>query len=74
MPRLPVVSGRETIRALTRAGFEVDRQRGSHVVLRKVDPPNRRIVAPDHTELARGTLRAILRQAGFTVEQILDLL
>ena len=74
MVRLPVVSGRETIKALERAGDDVDRRRGSHVVLRKPEPPHRRIVVPDHSELARGTLRAIIRQAGMTVAQFVDLL
>lgn len=68
------MSGREAIRALERAGYLVDRRRGSHVVLRHPQPPFRRLIVPDHPELARGTLRAILRQAGLSVEEFLDLL
>jgi len=66
--RLPVVSGRLVVRALGRIGYVRDRQRGSHIVLRQTRAPYRRIVVPDHPEVARGTLRAIIRQAGLTVE------
>ncbi|HLB47776.1 MAG TPA: type II toxin-antitoxin system HicA family toxin [Anaerolineales bacterium] len=66
MPKLRRVSGREAIRALERLGFKQVRQRGSHVVLRKAD---RGCVVPLHDELALGTLRGILRQAGVTVEE-----
>ena len=74
MVPLPVLSGRELIRALEKAGFEVDRQKGSHVVLRHVDPPYRRLTVPDHREIRKGTLRAILRQAGLTPEELAELL
>ncbi len=73
MTRLPSVSGRECVRALERAGFYVDRQRGSHIVMKRDDPPAR-VVVPDHRELKRGTLRAIIRQAGLTVEEFVELL
>jgi predicted RNA binding protein YcfA (HicA-like mRNA interferase family) len=71
--RLPRISGRQCIAALGRAGFEVRRQRGSHVVLRRHDP-FAQVVVPDHSELDRGTLRAILRQADLSVERLLELL
>ncbi len=74
MSSLPRISGREAITALAKAGFEKDRQKGSHVVLRDRAPPHRRIVVPDHRELATGTLRAIIRQAGLTVEEFSALL
>lgn len=70
---LPVVSGAETIRALQRAGFEVVSQRGSHVKLRH--PAMRRTtVVPLKRELAIGTLRSVLRQAGITAEHFRQLL
>jgi predicted RNA binding protein YcfA (HicA-like mRNA interferase family) len=72
--RLPVISGRRVVRALETAGYEVDRQRGSHIVLRHSRPPHRRVVVPDHREVARGTLRAILRNAGLSVEEFRALL
>jgi len=52
----------------------VDRQKGSHIVLRQDAAPHRRITVPDHREIAKGTLRAIIRQAGLTVEEFQDLL
>ena len=74
MARLPVISGRRVVRALEKAGYELDRQRGSHMVLRHSQPPHRRIVVPDHREVARGTLRAILRSAGLSVDEFRELL
>ncbi|MEN8151084.1 MAG: type II toxin-antitoxin system HicA family toxin [Planctomycetota bacterium] len=74
MARLPVVSGREAVQALGRVGYRLDRQRGSHMILRQVDPPHRRLTVPDHRELAKGTLRAIIREAGLTVDAFLALL
>jgi predicted RNA binding protein YcfA (HicA-like mRNA interferase family) len=52
---------------LQKAGFTVKRQQGSHIVLRR-DEPFAQVVVPDHKELDRGTLRAIIRQAGLTVD------
>lgn len=69
MSVLPVVSGRETVKALIKAGYEFDRQRGSHIMLRQADSPFRRVVVPDHKEVAKGTLRGIIRQTGLTVEE-----
>ena len=74
MSVLPRVSGREAVAALTKAGYEKDRQRGSHIVMRQTAPPHRRITIPDHHELAKGMLRVIVRQAGLTVEELKDLL
>ncbi len=74
MSTLPRVSGREVVRALQEVGYERDRQRGSHIVLRQMVPPHRRITVPDHKEVARGTLRAIIRQAGLTVDEFRALL
>jgi len=71
---LPRLSGREVVAALSKAGFRVDRQKGSHIVLRQDAAPHRRITVPDHREIAKGTLRAIIRQAGLTVEEFQDLL
>lgn len=74
MSKLPQISGQQLVAALRKFGYEVDRQRGSHIVLRNVSPPYRRLVVPDHKEIAKGTLRAILRQAGLTVEELLKAL
>jgi predicted RNA binding protein YcfA (HicA-like mRNA interferase family) len=74
MPKLPVVSGLEVAKALSKIGYEVDHQTGSHLILRQKEYPYRRITVPMHKELAKGTLRAIIRQAGLTVEEFLELL
>lgn len=74
MSRLPRLSGREVVNALREVGYELDHQRGSHMVLRNVAPPHRRLTIPDHKEVAKGTLRAIIRQAGLTVNEFTALL
>ena len=74
MSTLPRVSGREVVAALGRVGYEFDRQTGSHIILRNPKPPFRRMVVPDHKEIATGTLRAIIRQAGLTVAEFVVLL
>lgn len=73
MSRLPQISGRECARALEKVGFYLKRQQGSHMVLRR-DDPFAQVVVPDHRELDRGTLRAILRQAGLRVDEFSNLL
>jgi predicted RNA binding protein YcfA (HicA-like mRNA interferase family) len=74
MSSLPVVSGREVVKALGKIGYVLDRQRGSHMILRQQSPPHRRLTVPDHAEVAKGTLRAIIRQAGLTVDEFRGLL
>ena len=73
MSRLPQVSGAEVVRALQRAGFTVRRQHGSHLILRR-DDPFAQTVVPNHRQIDRGTLRAILRQTEITVEEFIKLL
>ncbi len=57
---------------LEKAGFYFKRQQGSHIVLRR-DEPFAQLVVPDHKELDRGTLRAILRAANISVEEFISL-
>ena len=72
MPRLPRVSGAETIRVLERLGFSQVRQRGSHVVLKRMAADKIvGCVVPLHAELALGTLRGILKQARITAEEFI---
>ncbi len=73
MSKLPVVSGAQCVKALERAGFIIYRQRGSHLTLVRTDPQAQTTV-PNHKELDRGTLRAIIRQAGLSVEEFIALL
>jgi len=68
MSKLPRISGRERIRALGQVGFYIKRQESSPVVLRR-DDLFIQVVVPDHRELDRGTLRAIVRQAGLGVDE-----
>jgi predicted RNA binding protein YcfA (HicA-like mRNA interferase family) len=70
---LPRISGREAVSAFRKLGYEVDRQRGSHIILRQAQPPHRRLTIPDHRELAKGTLRALIREAGITVDDFVAL-
>jgi predicted RNA binding protein YcfA (HicA-like mRNA interferase family) len=72
--RLPVVSGRDAVRALSKLGYAVDHQTGSHIILRHQAPPHRRLTVPDHRELGKGMLRALIRQAGLTVDGFRTLL
>jgi predicted RNA binding protein YcfA (HicA-like mRNA interferase family) len=71
MPRLPVISGAEAVKAFERAGWRVDRQRGSHVVLLKAGGLVS-LSVPQHRELAPGTLRALIRASGMSVDQFAE--
>ena len=74
MPKLPVVSGIKIIKALSKIGYEIDHQTGSHIILRNKEPPHRRLTVPNHNEIAKGTLLAIIRQSGLTKEEFMELL
>jgi predicted RNA binding protein YcfA (HicA-like mRNA interferase family) len=68
MPPLPTLSGREVVRVFEALGWEVARQRGSHIVLVKEDEMAT-LSVPDHREVAKGTLRSLIRSAGLTVAE-----
>jgi predicted RNA binding protein YcfA (HicA-like mRNA interferase family) len=71
-PKLPVISGQELIRALSKFGYAQVRQKGSHVRLRDLSDAHRRsIPIPLHPSIAFGTLKQILRDARITVDQLL---
>ena len=72
MSHLPVCSEQDTIRAFQKLGYQVDHQTGSHIILRH--PQMRRLTAPNHRELTKGTLRALIREAGITKEESANLL
>lgn len=67
MPVLPVLSGRELVQVFERLGWQVARQRGSHIILVKADH-TATLSVPAHREIAKGTLRSLIRAAGLTVE------
>jgi len=69
MPELPRISGPQAIKLFGKLGFAVVRQRGSHVVLRRL---NKGCVIPIHRELAVGTLRSAIKQAGLTPDDFLN--
>jgi predicted RNA binding protein YcfA (HicA-like mRNA interferase family) len=75
-PRLPALKSREVMRALEKAGLVLVRSRGSHRIYEHPDNPSRRTVVADHgsKDIPRGTLKAIVEQAGLTVEEFLELL
>jgi predicted RNA binding protein YcfA (HicA-like mRNA interferase family) len=72
MSKLPQVSGDDVVRALQKRGFTVRRQHGSHIIMRR-DDPFAQTVVPNHRQIDRGTLRAILRQSGMTAEELIEL-
>ncbi|MBL7223952.1 MAG: type II toxin-antitoxin system HicA family toxin [Candidatus Brocadiae bacterium] len=73
MAKLPVVSGARVVRAFERAGWRIARQRGSHVVLIRTGHIAS-LSVPQHREVAPGTLRALIRAAGLTVDEFAALL
>ncbi len=72
MSRLPVCSGADAVRAFRQIGYEVDHQTGSHIILRHSNM--RRLSVPNHRELAKGTLRALIRETGLTKDEFVNLL
>jgi predicted RNA binding protein YcfA (HicA-like mRNA interferase family) len=68
MPALPLLRPREVVRAFERLGWEVARQRGSHIVLTRTGSAVT-LSVPDHAQVARGTLGALISKAGLTVEE-----
>ncbi|MCD6217093.1 type II toxin-antitoxin system HicA family toxin [bacterium] len=73
MPKLPVISGSDAVKAFERGGWRVDRQRGSHVIMLK-SGNIASLSIPMHRELAPGTLRAIIRTAGLSVDDFVKIL
>jgi predicted RNA binding protein YcfA (HicA-like mRNA interferase family) len=71
--KLPSISGRDCIKALQKIGFYKKRQESSHIIMRR-DNPFGQVVVPNHQELAKGTLRAIIRDADLSVDEFIALL
>lgn len=68
MKSIPAMSGREVIRTFENLGWWVDRQRGSHAVMVRDDDPTT-LVIPLHREVRKGTLRALILDAGLTIDE-----
>jgi predicted RNA binding protein YcfA (HicA-like mRNA interferase family) len=73
MPDLPAISGKEAIRAFRKAGFVEDRVRGSHHILKRAGH-RFNLSVPNHKTLKEGTLRSLIRAAGMTEQEFIDLL
>jgi predicted RNA binding protein YcfA (HicA-like mRNA interferase family) len=73
MSRLPVISGLQLMKALTKLGFVQHRTKGSHAIMVR-DSPRKLVSVPLHAELDRGTLRSIIREAGIDAERLRELL
>lgn len=71
MPPLPILSGLEVVGVFVSLGWEISRQRGSHIILTK-EGHLASLSVPNHKEVARGTLRSLLRDADLTVHEFLD--
>jgi predicted RNA binding protein YcfA (HicA-like mRNA interferase family) len=68
MPTLPLLSGREVVRSFQKHGWEIARQRGSHIIMVKAGE-TATLSIPDHKEVAKGTLRSLIRAAGLTIQE-----
>lgn len=73
MGKLPIITPKKLIKILSLIGYEFDHQRGSHIILRKNEYPHRRITVPEHKEIAKGTLRSIIRESGLSLNEFLEL-
>jgi predicted RNA binding protein YcfA (HicA-like mRNA interferase family) len=71
MRKLPLLSGREVVKVFEHLGWEVARQRGSHIILVK-EGSIATLSVPDHDEVARGTLKTLIARADITVEEFLS--
>jgi len=72
MPHLPIISGDQFVKAARKIGYNWDHTEGSHMIL--VHPSGRRLSVPRHPELGRGLLRALIRDAGLSREEFINLL
>ena len=72
--KLPILSGRDVIKILSKQGFAVARQKGSHVILvKEIKDGKIGVVVPNHKEIDKGTLLEIIRQSGMAKEDFLKL-
>lgn len=74
--KLTGLKGRQIINALQRGGFEIIRVSGSHHVLRRSGVPGSKVIIPIHgaRDIPPGTIHSIVKQAGLTVDEFIDLL
>lgn len=73
MPKLPIISGKELIKSLEKIGFEIKRQRGSHIIMKHHD--GRVVTIPLQRKIKKGTLKkGILNPLGVSVEELINLI
>lgn len=73
MGKLPVLSSTTLCNILALIGYKIDHQTGSHIILRNENYPFRRLTVPNHKEISKGTLRAIIRETGLTLDEFTKL-
>ena len=72
--KLPRLSGHEVIKILSKSGYRIARQKGSHIILvKETERGKRGVVVPNHKEIDKGTLLEIIRQAGLSREEFMEL-
>ena len=74
MSKLPVISGQKLCILFAQLDYAIDHQTVGHIILRNNNYPYRRLTIPNHKDLAKGTLRSIITQAGLTLKEFKDLL
>lgn len=75
MAKLPILSGKELVKILYKLGYQHIRTRGSHMILiKQTEKGKKTIPVPNHRELAKGTLKAIMNQADLKLDDLLNLL
>jgi predicted RNA binding protein YcfA (HicA-like mRNA interferase family) len=72
MSRLPIISGDDFVKAICKLGYRLDHIEGSHMIL--LHPSKGRLSVPRHKELGKGLLRALIRDAGLTRDEFLQLI
>jgi len=73
MPHLPILSSAEVVKAFERFGWQVARQRGSHIIMVK-EGEIATLSIPSHSDVAKGTLRTLIRSANLTVDEFISVL
>lgn len=71
--KLPIVSGKEFVKRVKKLGYQLEKQEGSHMILRLTKEPFTKISVPNHKELSKGLLRALISDTGLTVEEFIEL-
>lgn len=75
MPKLPIISGDKAVKCFEKLGYEITRQKGSHIRMRhRFDQAKKPLTIPRHKELGKGLLRKLIRDAEITFENLIDLL